>query len=93
MKSGHAWRIEFDAHALDDLRKLGTTPRVRILRFLDERVAGAEDPRRLGKALSGDKTGFWRYRVGDYRILVRIEDQRLVVLVISVGHRREVYRK
>ncbi len=88
-----AWRIEFDARALDDLRKLGTTPRVRILRFLEERVACAEDPRQLGKALSGDKTGFWRYRVGDYRILVRIEDQRLLVLVIAIGHRQEVYRK
>jgi mRNA interferase RelE/StbE len=87
------WKVEFDANALEDLRSLGTLPRVRILRFLEERVARAEDPRRLGKALGGNKVGFWRYRVGDYRILVRIEDARLVVLVISVGYRREVYRK
>jgi mRNA interferase RelE/StbE len=80
-------------YALDDLRGLGTTPRIRVLRFLEERVAHAEDPRRLGKPLSGDKTGFWHYRVGDHRILVRIEDQRFIVLVISVGHRREIYRK
>ncbi|MHB8886208.1 MAG: type II toxin-antitoxin system RelE family toxin [Methylovirgula sp.] len=91
MKS--AWRIEFDAAALDDLRKLGTTTRVRILRFLQEHIAPAEDPRRLGKALSGDKAGFWRYRVGDYRIIARIEDQRLVVLIIAIGHRSEIYRK
>lgn len=87
------WRVEFDSRALDDLRKLGTTPRVRILRFLEERIARAEDPRRLGKALSGDKAGFWRYRVGDYRIIARIEDHRLVVLIIAIGHRGDIYRK
>ncbi len=87
------WRIDFDAAALDDLRKLGTTPRVRILRFLQERIAPADDPRRLGKASSGDKAGFWRYRVGDYRIIARIEDQRLMVLIIAIGHRSEIYRK
>lgn len=87
-----AWRIEFDAKALTDVRKLGSTARVRILRFLEERIAAADDPRSLGKALSGDKAGFWRYRVGDYRIIARIEDQRLVVLVVAIGHRSDVYR-
>ncbi|QXX73234.1 type II toxin-antitoxin system RelE/ParE family toxin [Methylovirgula sp. HY1] len=87
------WQIEFDAAALDDLRKLGSAGRVHVLRFLQERIAPADDPRRLGKALSGDKPGFWRYRVGDYRIIARIEDQRLMVLIIAIGHRSEIYRK
>jgi mRNA-degrading endonuclease RelE of RelBE toxin-antitoxin system len=56
------------------------------------RIAGSGDPRRLGQPLTGDRHGFWRYRVGDYRIVAAIEDDRLVVLVVTVGHRREVYR-
>lgn len=57
-----------------------------------ERIASSEDPRRLGHALTGDRKGLRRYRVGDYRIVAAIEDDRFVVLVVSVGHRREVYR-
>jgi mRNA interferase RelE/StbE len=62
------------------------------LRYLRERIAGAEDPRRFGQALTGDAKGLWRYRVGDYRIVAAIEDDRFVVLVVTVGHRREMYR-
>ena len=86
------WQIEFDAHALTELRKLDKTAGVRILKYLQEWISTADDPRRLGKALSGDKAGFGRYRVGDYRIIVRIEDKKLVVLVIAVGHRSDIYR-
>lgn len=59
---------------------------------LRERIAGSRDPRRFGQALIGDRKGLWRYRVGDYRIVAAIEDDRLVVMVVTVGHRREVYR-
>ena len=74
------------------MRKLGVEAEQRVLRYLRERIAGAEDPRRLGHALTGDRKGLWRYRVGNYRIVARIEDDRFVVLVVTVGHRREVYR-
>jgi mRNA interferase RelE/StbE len=87
-----AWRIEFDRAAARDLRKLGAEAEERILRYLRERIAGTSDPRRLGHALTGDRKGLWRYRVGDYRIVASIEDDRFVVLVVTVGHRREVYR-
>jgi mRNA interferase RelE/StbE len=63
-----------------------------VLRYLRERIADSDDPRRLGQALTGDRKGLWRYRVGDYRIVAAIEDDRFVVLVVAVGHRREVYR-
>jgi mRNA interferase RelE/StbE len=86
------WRVEFDRAAARDLRKLGSDAELRILRYLRERIAGMDDPRRLGQALTGDRKGLWRYRVGDYRIVASIEDDRFVVLVVTVGHRREVYR-
>jgi mRNA interferase RelE/StbE len=85
------WRIEFDRDAARDLRKLDVQAQRRILRFLRERIATEEDPRRFGHALSRDLKGLWRYRVGYYRIVAAIEDDRFVVLVVTVGHRREVY--
>lgn len=86
------WRVEFDRAAARDLRKLGIEAERRVLSYLDTRIAGSGDPRRLGQPLTGDLQGFWRYRVGDYRIVAAIEDGRFVVLVVTVGHRREVYR-
>ena len=85
------WRIEFDADAARDLRKLGEPGRGEILRYLRQRIATAEDPRRFGKALLGDFKGLWRYRVGDFRIVARILDDRFIVLIVTIGHRREVY--
>jgi mRNA interferase RelE/StbE len=65
----------------------------RLTRFLRERVAGLADPRSIGHALQGMQFGeLWRYRVGDYRILCDIQDNRVVILVVQIGHRREVYR-
>jgi mRNA interferase RelE/StbE len=85
------WRVEFDRDAARDLRKLDVQAQRLILRYLRERIATAEDPRRFGRALTRDLKGLWRYRVGDYRIVAAIEDDRFVVLVVTVGHRREVY--
>ena len=85
------WRVEFDRNAARDLRKLGAPAQQRILRYLRDRIATAEDPRRFGHALTHDTKGLWRYRIGDYRIVASIEDDRFVVLVVTVGHRREVY--
>lgn len=87
-----AWRVEFDRAAVRDLRKLGSEAERLILRYMRERIAGTKDPRSFGHALTGDLKGLWRYRVGDYRIVAQIEDDRFIVLVVTVGHRREVYR-
>jgi mRNA interferase RelE/StbE len=86
------WRVEFDRAAVRDLRKLGADAEARVLRYLRERIAGSENPRRLGHALIGDHKGLWRYRIGDYRIVAAIQDGRFVVLVVAIGHRRDVYR-
>jgi len=85
------WRVEFDPEAARELRKLGPVPRDAIQKYLRERVATAENPRRFGHALVGDLKGLWRYRVGDYRIVADIRDKEIVVMVVTVGHRREVY--
>jgi mRNA interferase RelE/StbE len=88
-----AWRIEFDDAALKELAKLDKPVARRILAFLRERVAVLDDPRSVGEALKGSRLGdFWKYRVGDYRIVANIEDGALRVLVLKVGNRREVYR-
>jgi mRNA interferase RelE/StbE len=77
--------------AAKEFRKLGEPARRAILRYLRERLAAADDPRRFGKAIGGEFAGLWRYRVGDYRLIVSFEDDRMIVLVLRVGHRREVY--
>ncbi len=88
-----AWRIEFSAEADRELSKLDNPQAKRILKFLQERVAKLDDPRSIGKALQGARFGeFWRYRVGVYRLICKIEDTRVVVLVLRVGHRGEIYR-
>ncbi len=87
-----AWKVEFQRSAAKQLRALDGPTQRRILRFFRERVAMSDDPRKLGKALTGDKGGLWRYRIGDYRAICKLEDERLTVLVLEVGHRREIYR-
>lgn len=88
-----AWKIEFSEGAKKNLAKLDRQAAIRILKFLSERVAQLEDPRSLGEALKGSSLGdFWKYRVGDWRIICTIEDAEIVVCVLRVGNRREVYR-
>lgn len=88
-----AWRIEFEDTALKELAKLDKQVARRILSFLRERVAVLDDPRSVGEALKGSRLGeFWKYRVGDYRIITNIEDGVMRILVLKVGNRREVYR-
>jgi mRNA interferase RelE/StbE len=89
-----AWRIEFDDSAIDDLAKLDKQVAKRITKFMSERVAALDDPRSIGEPLKGSQLGdFWKYRVGDYRIISDIQDDVLQVFVIKVGNRREVYRR
>jgi mRNA interferase RelE/StbE len=85
------WTIEFDDRARRELRKLDATIQQTILKYLRQRIAGLEDPRRFGKPLRRALAGLWRYRVEDYRLICRIEDNRVVVLVLQLGHRREIY--
>jgi mRNA interferase RelE/StbE len=88
-----AWRIELSGLAQKNLRALDARVAIRILRFLNERLAPLEDPRSLGAALKGAQLGaFWKYRVGDYRIIASLEDQAVRILVVKIGHRGDVYR-
>ena len=88
-----ASKIELSVEAERELGKLDPQHSRRIVKFLQDRVAKLDDPRSIGEALHGSHLGeFWKYRVGDYRLICKIEDQRLVVLVLRVGHRREIYR-
>ena len=88
-----AWRIEFERAAARELDKLDFQSSGRILRFLRDRVAPLEDPRSIGQALKGERLGeFWRYRIGDHRVIARIEDAERLILVLRIGHRREIYR-
>lgn len=85
------WRVEFDERAAKELRKLAPEVRRKILVFLRERIEAELDPRRFGKALTSNPAGLWRYRIEDYRVICLIQDERLVVLALKVGHRREIY--
>jgi len=88
-----AWKIELSAQVDRELGKLDPQQSKRILKFLRERVASLVNPRSIGQALQGSELGeFWKYRVGDYRLICKIEDERLLILVLRVGHRREIYR-
>ena len=87
------WRIEFDEASKKDLSKLDPQIARRITAFLRDRLAALDDPRSLGEALKGSDLGeFWKYRVGDYRIIACIEDGALRVLVVRIGNRKEVYK-
>jgi len=85
------WVYRFDERALKELKKLGRQAQGDIIDYLDERVSGREDPRRFGKALKAELAGLWRYRVGAYRILCQIRDRELLILVVAVGHRKEIF--
>ena len=87
------WTIEFDDSATKELRKLDKHAQQEILQYFRKRIATEEDPRRFGKPLSRNLAGLWRYRVRDYRMICNIEDDKLVVLVLRVGHRKEIYEK
>ncbi len=85
------WTYRFDERALKDLRKLGRQAQREIVSYLDERISGNSDPRRFGKALKAELSGLWRYRVRDCRVICQIRDEELIVLVVVVGHRKNVY--
>ena len=89
-----AWQIKFDDASIKDLAKLDKPVARRITDFLRERVAALDDPRSIGEALKGSKLGeLWKYRVGDYRIISSIKDGALLILVVRIGNRKDVYRQ
>jgi mRNA interferase RelE/StbE len=85
-----AWTIEYSAKAVKELKKIDKKAASTIIDYLND-IAQQEDPRSKGKALKGDKRQFWRYRVGNYRILCSIENEELVILATHLGHRKDVY--
>ena len=90
--SANLWTIEITRSAEKQIKKLDRTGQSAILRFLRERLQPAENPRQWGKPLHGEKGGLWRYRVGDYRLICDIQDEKITILVVRVGHRKDVYR-
>lgn len=88
-----AWQIEFSETAYKQLTKLDKPIAKRITSFMRQRIAVLDDPRSIGEALKGSELGeFWKYRVGEWRIICLLQDNRLLVTVLRLGHRREVYR-
>ena len=86
------WRIELSPNADKQLDRIDRQSAIRILKFLRSRLSALDDPRQLGAALSGPFSGYWRYRIGDYRVICELRDTELIILVVEVGHRREIYR-
>ena len=86
------WKIKLDQHAVKQLKKLDRTAQKRIVGFLSDRLLTAKTPRDFGKPLMGKLTGLWRYRVGDYRLICEINEKEVTVLVINIGHRKEIYQ-
>jgi mRNA interferase RelE/StbE len=85
------WKVEFDNRARKELRKLDSQAQGRILKWLRHNLATDEDPRRMGKSLKGRMQGLWRYRVGDYRIISQIQDENILILVVRIGQRGDIY--
>jgi mRNA interferase RelE/StbE len=86
-----AWTIEYSTAALRHLRKIGRSAAADILDYMDNRIASSADPRQFGKALRHDKSGLWRYRVQDYRVICELDDGRNLIVVQAIGHRSTVY--
>ena len=88
-----AWRIEFVPVAAKELNAIGSTQASRIVKFFSTRLAKLDDPRSIGEAPKGRLGQLWKYRIGDYRIIADIQDTRVLILVVRIGHRREVYKR
>ena len=89
MKNFH---VEYDPHALKKLSKLDSPVRKKIKTWIETNLEGCENPRRRGKPLEGELSGFWRYRVGDYRIIAEIQDDKIIIFVINVEKHNDIYK-
>jgi mRNA interferase RelE/StbE len=86
-----SWAVLYSEHARKQLRKLEPKQRKLIIAWIEKNLVGGENPRLFGKSLIGDKRDWWRYRIGAHRVLVEINDDKLIILVVKVGHRKSVY--
>jgi mRNA interferase RelE/StbE len=87
------WTLNYSEKAKKQLRKLDDNPRSIILSWMHKNIDGGDNPRKFGRPLTADLSGQWRYTIGDYRVLCEIQDSRLVVLTLTVGHRKGIYRR
>lgn len=85
------YTVKYSTQAVKSLEKMDKFTRKMIIEWIEKRLVGCTDPRAFGKPLVANRTGQWRYRIGDYRVITKIEDDELIILVISIGHRREIY--
>ena len=85
------YKVEFTQRALKDLKKLDRHTAALILGWIRKNLENCDNPRLYGKGLTANRSGQWRYRVGDYRLLAEIEDDKIIILILNVGHRREIY--
>ena len=87
------YRVEYSERAIKELKKLNRYTRQMIYAWISKNLVGCENPRQHGKGLTANRSGQWRYRIGDYRLICEIKDNELVILALSVGHRREIYSR
>jgi mRNA interferase RelE/StbE len=86
------WTVRFERRAQKDLKRIGSADRERIARFIRDRIAKRADPREIGEALAGPFSSYWKYRVGDYRLIATINDNIVTVVIVRIGNRRGIYR-
>ena len=87
------WTIEYAKSTRKDIRKIDPKTRTRIRNYLETRIATLDDPRQLGRVLKGEQGELWRYRVGNYRLICKIQDKVMTVLLVRIGHRKVIYRQ
>lgn len=86
------YQVVYSERALKELKKMDRYTRQLIFSWISKNLDGCENPRSHGKALTANRSGQWRYRIGDYRLICQIQDQELIILALSVGRRREIYQ-
>ena len=86
-----SYQVEYTAQAIRELKKLDGFTKRMIKAWIEKNLVGCEDPRQHGKALSANRSGQWRYRIGDYRLLAEIQDDKIIILIFAVGHRSKIH--
>lgn len=86
------YSVEYTPQAIKELKKIDKYTRSLIFGWIEKNLVDCENPRQFGKALKGNRNDQWRYRIGDYRLLAEIKDDKVIILVLTVGHRRDVYK-
>ena len=85
------YSVEYSKGAIKDLKKLDRFTQTLILGWIEKNLIGCENPRAFGKCLTANRSGQWRYRIGDYRLITEIRDDKIIILILNVGHRRDIY--